>query len=88
MVAAVESYHKVTVGLLVSVPLLRNKGKMRVTATATKIDQQPVGVRPSVCRSLLIGSSDPSQDTATIFRLVHELDRDCNQMWLQAELFT
>jgi hypothetical protein len=87
-IAAVESYHNVTLGLHVSVPVVSQKGKVRLLAVATRTGQVPAGVRPSVSRSLLIGSSDPSRDTATIFRLVHELDRDCSQMWAQAGLFT
>ncbi len=84
---AVESYHNVTVGLHVSVPVISESGRVRITAVATRKGSVPVGVRPSVSRSLLIGSQDAHRDTATIFRLVHDLDRDCGQMWAQADMF-
>lgn len=85
---AVELYHNVTVGIHLSVPLTAQEGRVRVIAVATRNGYVPVGVRPSVSRSLMIGSSAVLTDTATIFRLLHELDRDCGQMWEQAGLFT
>jgi hypothetical protein len=84
---AVSDYHNVEVGVHLTLPQVQSRGRVRVTAVATRRGSVPTGVRPSVSRSALIGSTDPVKDTALIFRLIHDLDRDCGQMWAQAGLF-
>jgi len=83
---AVGLYHNVVVDIRFTAPKSGLAGSLQVTATASRKGCLPPGVRPSVCRSFLIGSNGVMKDTARIFRLVHELDRDCGQMWEQEVL--
>jgi len=85
---AVSDFHKVEVVIHIALPVVTSGGRVRAMVVATRRGTVPMGVRPSVSRSAPLGCGDPSKDTAVIFRLIHELDRDCGQMWAQAELFT
>jgi hypothetical protein len=87
VIKAVEEFHRVRVDLTISTQTIGSRGGLRVMAVATRRDKPELGARHSVSRSLRIGSGDPAQAVASMFRLIHELDRDCGQMWAQAELF-
>jgi len=84
---AVEEFHAVYVDITISTQTIGSRGGLLVMARATRRDKKALGARPSVSRSLRIGYGDPGQVVAALFRLIHELDRDCGQMWAQAELF-
>jgi len=84
---AVEEFHRVWVDVTISTQTKGTRGGLRVQATATRKHNSTLGAHNSVSRSLRIGSGDPVLGVASMFRLIHELDRDCGQMWAQAELF-
>ncbi len=83
----VSQFHNVEIAIHVQLPVHRADGKMHFVGVCTRRGTVKPGVKPSVSRSVLIGSTDQVADTARIFRLIHELDRDCTQMWYQAGLF-
>jgi len=84
---AVEEFHAVCVDITISTRTIGSRGGLIVMAQATRRDKRGVGAQPSVSRSLMIGYGDPEKAVAALFRLIHELDRDCGQMWAQASLF-
>jgi hypothetical protein len=84
---AMSEFHSAEVTLSISLSRLGNTTGLRVTAVAMRKGPQVVGARPSVSRSCRIGSGDREMGVAAMFRLMYDLDRDCGQMWSQAELF-
>ncbi len=84
---AVEEFHKVNITLEMMLPRPGRKGLLEVRAKAVKWTDGNGVAKPSVSRSVLTSSGDPLMTSATIFRLVYDLDRDCGAMWSQAELF-
>jgi hypothetical protein len=82
-----EEFH--SVGMEISiVPLHLGKvGGLNARAVAVKKGAFSVGALPSVSRSVRIGCTDPQKVVALLYRLMYDLDRDCGQMWAQAELF-
>lgn len=86
-ILAVEDFHKVSIELVTMLPRPGHKGLLEVRATAKMRIWEYGGRLPSVSRSVLISSGNPTMVVATIFRLVYDLDRDCGAMWSQDKLF-
>jgi len=86
-IRAVEEFHEAYIYIIIGTNTLGSRGGLLATAEAFRTTRKAVGARPSVSRSLMIGYGDPEKAVAALFRLIHELDRDCGQMWAQAELF-
>ena len=84
---ALEEFHSVGVEISITVLHQGTKGGLLARAVAVKKGSLSVGALPSVSRSLRIGCTEPRMVAARIFRLMYDLDRDCGQMWAQADLF-
>jgi len=84
---ALENMHEVGVSITLRRPGGRQTGILVATAKAERKNAQDGVVARSVSRSLPIGSGDPIQTAATLFRLLYGLDKDCSGMWVQ-EVFT
>lgn len=84
MLRAVEELHAVNIILTISLPQEGRTGLLVVKATAQLRAALDTARAPSVSRSLTIGSGDPSLGAAAMFRLMHELDRDCSTFWQQS----
>jgi hypothetical protein len=86
MLRAVEELHAVNISLSISVPPEGRTGLLVVKATAQLRAALDTARAPSVSRSLTIGSRDPLVGAAAMFRLMHEIDRDCSTFWQQSEM--
>jgi hypothetical protein len=85
MLIALQELHAVEVSLCISANHGPLRGILLVTATAKMRAGVDTARVPSVSRSVTIGSSDPSMGVASMFRLMHELDRDCSAFWTQEQ---
>lgn len=85
MLMACEELHAVNINLCISLPPEGRTGLVVVKGTATLRAALDTARAPSVSRSLTIGSGDPVMAAAAMFRLMHELDRDCSTFWQQTE---
>lgn len=86
-IAAIQDYHQVDVTLVITRDGLSGFSGLRITAVATR--RMPAGLeaRRSVSRWRRFPSNDVATMEGTLFRLVHELDNDCSEMWKPARMF-
>jgi hypothetical protein len=82
-----QDYHSVDVTLVITRDGLSGFSGLRVTGVATR--RMPAGVeaRRSVSRWRRYPSNDAATLEGLLFRLVHELDNDCAEMWRPVPMF-
>jgi hypothetical protein len=87
LINALESLHDVTVSLTMSLDGAFVPYRMQVVALATKKGATSGGLPRSVSRKRFFPSVDAASMDGLCYRLLHELDHDCGEMWVQ-ESFT
>lgn len=80
---AIESLHGVRVNLLVSLDGGFKPYRMQLTAIAERTTASPTGLKRSVSRKRFYPSVDAASLEGLMYRLLHELDHDCGEMWRQ-----
>lgn len=86
MMEAVQELHSVGVTLLMSPDGMSGSSVLRVTAVATLKEPRGLVANSSVSRWRKWPSRDAKTFEGLVYRLLHEIDRDCGQFWHQGEL--
>jgi hypothetical protein len=84
---AIEQLHGVSVNLVMSLDGVYKPYRLQVVAVAEKEQGVATGLRRSVSRKRFFPTVEAETLEGLVFRLLHELDRDCGAMWLQTELY-
>jgi hypothetical protein len=87
LINAIEALHGVDVSLAMSLDGAFKPYRMQVVAIAVKLAPNSMEVSRSVSRKRFYPSVDAKSMAGLCYRLLHELDRDCGEMWKQ-ETFT
>ena len=87
LINAIEALHGVAVSLAMSLDGAFKPYRTQVVAIATKLSPNSTVASRSVSRKRFYPSVDAKSMAGLCYRLLHELDRDCGEMWKQ-ETFT
>lgn len=87
LINAIEALHGVGVSLAMSLDGAFKPYRMQVVAIAVKNSPTGMVVTRSVSRKRFYPSNDAKSMAGLCYRLLHELDADCGEMWKQ-ETFT
>lgn len=86
-IASIEDYHQVDVTLVITRDGLSGFSGLRITAAATRRMPRGVEAKRSVSRWRRYPENANASLEGTLFRLVHELDNDCAEMWKPVPMF-
>ena len=88
MMVALGELHGVNVSLVVQPDGGSGTASLELVAIATQRDGTKAAPLRSVSRKHHWPNVDSKTFEGAVYKLLHELDRDCSMFWRQAELFS